>query len=117
MLIPFGRIAAPGALPTALIVTTPEFEEFEAKWPASPPTSAATNRSERRVDQGARLPRDCEESGAASMMGGGVVGATLGVISSSDVCDVRGARTGSGWTWGSTSSGLDASLSDGSFVT
>jgi hypothetical protein len=65
--MPLGKVAAPGALETALIVTPFELElEFEAKCPASPPTRAATRRSETRVDQGERLERDWDDKGAGS---------------------------------------------------
>ena len=53
MLMPLGKTAAPGEFVTALMVTPFEFvDEFEAKCPASPPTRAATSKSEMRVDHG-----------------------------------------------------------------
>jgi len=70
MLMPLGKTAAPGEFVTALMVTPFEFvDEFEAKCPSSPPTRAATSKSEIRVDQGARLERTWEDSGAASVTG------------------------------------------------
>jgi len=59
-------MAAPGAVLTALMVT-PELELGEdEKCPASPPTRAATSKSESRVDHRVRLFFICEESGASS---------------------------------------------------
>ena len=70
MLTPLGKMAAPGAVPDALIVSPPSFDELgAAKCPASPPTRAATSKSERRVDQRPLLCRDCEASGASSTTG------------------------------------------------
>jgi hypothetical protein len=60
-----------------LMVTPFDPEDgLDAKCPASPPTRAATNKSEIRVDQGARLERTCEESGAGS--GASAAGASTG---------------------------------------
>ena len=55
MLIPLGNIAAPGAALTTLMLKLPvPLDAGEAKWPARPPTRAATSRSESRVDHSAR---------------------------------------------------------------
>jgi len=98
MLMPLGKMAAPGDAATELIVTPLEAdEEFEAKCPARPPTRAATSSSDKRVDQGARLERDCEDSGAGS--GGADVAGALtgaGIVGSGD-----GAPLGSSGTFGS----------------
>ena len=72
MLAPLGRIAPPGVAEFELMVTSFEFDaDFEAKWPARPPTRAATSKSETRVDQGERLGRDWDDSGAGSGSGPG----------------------------------------------
>ena len=61
MLSPLGSTAGPGRLLTSLIVTPPVLEDAgDAKWPASPPTRAATRRRESRVDHSVRLLRTCE---------------------------------------------------------
>ena len=55
MVRPVGNTAPVGALETALMVTPGELVEDEAlKCPASPPTRAATSKSEMREDHGER---------------------------------------------------------------
>ena len=67
MLIPLGKIAAPGAFVTELIVTPPPLVVLrDAKCPAKPPTSAATKSSEMRVDQSVRVVLTCDDNGAGS---------------------------------------------------